>query len=237
VSAQNTRANALDPQSRGLYRAGGISALVFGIAYIIIIVLYVPVGRPTGVEAWLANTSANATTWWGILWLSVLTDFLLVPIALALYMALQRLNRNAMLAATAFVELFVVLDLALTWTNIGALITFGGSYATAANDARRAVIVTAAAYPAAVVESNLIFVYNSLTLAIGILLTGLVMRRADFGRITAYVGILTGCLAITAVASSFFSASVSGITIILASTLTTVWYLMVSYKLLRTRTC
>lgn len=235
MSALNTRANPIDPKGSELYRVGGISAVVFGIAYIIIIVLYVPVGRPTGVEPWLASTSANAATWWGILWLSVLTDFLLVPVSLALYTTLKKVDRNAMRAATAFVGMFVVLDLALTWTNIGALITFGGEYAIAANDARRAVIATAAVYPAAIVESNLIFVYNSLTLAIGILLTGFVMRRASFGRITAYVGILTGILAIVAVASSFVSASVSGITIILASMLTTLWYLMVGVQLVRMR--
>lgn len=221
----------VDPNGKWTYRVGSLSAIIFGIAYIVIIALYLPVGRPTGVEAWLANLSANTTVWWAILGLSVLTDLLLVPIALSLYIALNGLNRNAMLAATAFVGLFVVLDLALTWTNIAALITLGGEYAAAANDAKRAVILAAAYYPSTVIESNLTFVYNSLTLAVGILITGLVMLKGIFHKSTAYLGLATGILGIVAVASSFFASSVSTISIILASVLTTVWVLFVGYKL------
>ena len=60
--------------------------------------------------------------WWAILGLSVLTDLLLVPVALALYLALKGVDRDAMLVATAFIGLFVVLDLAVTWPNYASLI-------------------------------------------------------------------------------------------------------------------
>lgn len=232
MSAQKMRVNVADPEGKWMYRVGGISAIVFGIAYIVIIALYLPVGRPTGVEAWLTNLANNTAVWWAILGLSVLTDLLLVPVALSLYIALNRLNRNAMLVATAFVGLFVVLDLALTWTNIAALITLGGAYA-AANDAERAVILAAAYYPSTVIESNLTFIHNSLTLAVGILIIGVVMLQGIFNKSTAFLGLATGILGIVAVASSFFASSVSTVAIIFASILTTVWVLFVGYKLYR----
>ena len=78
----------------------------------------------------------NTTAWWAILGLSVLTDFLFVPIAISLYMALKGFNRNAMLLATACIALFVFLDLALTWPNYGALITFSGMYSKCASRKR-----------------------------------------------------------------------------------------------------
>ena len=58
-----------------LYRVGGISALVIGIAYVIIIVLYVLAGAPPGGgdgEAWLKYLTGRTTAWWIIIGLSVL---------------------------------------------------------------------------------------------------------------------------------------------------------------------
>lgn len=234
MSAHNLLVNAGDLDRTWLYRVGGGAAIAFGMAYLIIIALYVPMGaRPSGAEALLAYIGGNATAWWAILGLSVLTDFLLVPIGLALYFALKSVNAPVMLMATVFVGLFVILDLALTWTNFAALIALSGPYLAATNDAQRGVFVTAALYPSSVVGSNLLFVYNSLTLAVGILLTSVVMRQGLFSKRSAYVGVATGVLGIVAVASSFFSSSVSGLAIIFTSVLTLVWYLMVGYKLYR----
>ena len=234
MNAPNMTVSAVDPDVKWLYRMGGISAIAFGIAYVVIIALYVPMGaRPSGAEAWLTYIARNTTAWRAILGLSVITDFLLVPIALSLYVTLKGINKHAMLLAAAFIGLFVVLDLALTWTNYASLIALSGSYAAAANDVQRTAIVAAANYPSLVVVSNLLFVYNSLTLAVGILMTGIVMLKGIFSHSTAYLGLATGALGIVSVASSPFAGSVSSVSIILASALTTVWFLFVGYRLFR----
>ena len=224
--------HVVDPAGKSLCRAGGICAIGFGIAYVVIIALYVPLGaRPSDAEAWLAYLAGNTPTWWAILGLSVLTDFLLVPVALALYLALKGINKSVMWVAIAFMGLFVVLDLALTWTNYAYAIVLSGDYAAATSDAQRAALIAAAHYPAALLESPLLFVYNSLTLAVGILLTGLVMRRGIFNKRTAYLGVITGVLGVVAVTSSFFASSVSTMVIILTSVLTTAWVPLVGYRL------
>jgi hypothetical protein len=212
-----------------LYRAAGICAIVFVIAYMVIIGLYVPVGKPSGAEAWLTSMAKDTTVWRAILGISVLTDFLLVPVALSLYLILREVNKSVMLAATAFVGLFVFLDLALTWTNYASLIALSGNYAAATNDAQKTIFLTAALYPSSVVDSNILFVYNSLTLAIGILLTSLVMRKGVFNKSTAYLGLVTGALGIVAVSGSFFGFLQA--LIILVSVLTTVWVLLVGFRL------
>jgi hypothetical protein len=233
MSAQNMMVKAVDPDGKWLYRVGGISALAIGMGYIIIIGLYVPMGAPpNGAEARLAYLAVNTSLWWAILGLSVLTDFLFVPVALSLYLALKGIHRNAMLIATACMGLFVVLDLALTWTNYALLITLSGSYAAAANDAQRAVFVAAAYYPSAVLESSLLFVYNTLTLSVGILITGLVMLKGIFRKSTANLGLVTGLLGIVEVVGSFFTSALS-ITTIITSVLTTLWFLVVGYRLYR----
>jgi len=221
----------IDPQGKWLYRVGGIAAIVLGISYFVIIALYVPVGRPSGAEAWLKSLAEHSTRWAAIIGLDVLTDFLLVPVALSFYLALKGINKSVMLMATAFVGLFVILDLPLTWINIASLLALGSHYAAAVNDAQREVIVTVAMYPSSIVESNLTFVYNSLTLAIGILMTSLVMLKGIFNKATAYVGVVTGVLGIVAVSSSFFASSVSNVSIILASLLTMVWALFAGFRL------
>jgi hypothetical protein len=225
-------AEEVDPAGKWLVRVGGISALAFGIAYIVIIALYVPMGAPpSGAEARLAYVAENTALWNAILGLSVLTDFLLVPVALSLYIVLKGINRHAMLLATACVALFILLDLAITWTNYAALIAFSATYTAATSVPERAVWISAAQYPSAVLESNLLFVYNTLTLSVGILLTGLVMLKGIFNKITAYLGIATGILGIAAVAGSFL-VNTAVITII-ASTFTTVWILLAGIRLYR----
>jgi hypothetical protein len=210
---------------------GGISALLLGLGYIVTIPLYTYAGTPpSGGEARLQYLAGKTTVWWAILGLSVVTDVLFIPVALSLYLALKGVNRSAMLVATALVGLFVVLDLAVTWPNYASLIALSGSYAAAANDAKRAVYVAAANYASAVLESSLEAVYSILVLSVGILLIGLVMRKGIFGKATAYLGVITGILGIVAGVGPFFVSTLS-VTIIIASALTTIWVLVVGFRL------
>ncbi len=134
MDAETMRAGAVDPGWKWLYRVGA---------------------PPTGGEAWLTYLEGKTTVWWAILWLSVVTDLLYVPVAFALYVALSEINRGAMLMASAFVGFFVALDLAVTWSNYASLLVLGGNYAAAADDVERTVYVAAANYPSAVLASPL----------------------------------------------------------------------------------
>lgn len=232
----NSGVEAQGSDDSRLYRAGAISALAVGLSYIAIIALYIPLGAPPiGVEPRLAYLAANTRAWGAILGLSVVTDFLFIPVALSLYYALKRFSGSVMLMATACVSLFVFLDLAITWTNYAALITLSSRYATTAG-AERAGVLAAANYATAVLESRLLFVYNTLTLAVGILLTGFAMLKQKgagkriFSRTTAYLGLLTGVFGIVSVLGPVFVTAM-GATIIATSILTTVWLFFVAHGL------
>ena len=206
---------------------GGISALVLGAAYIAIIPLYALVGAPpSGSEAWLKYLSGKIPVWWAILGLSVLTDLLFVPVGLSLYIALKGVHRNAMLLATIFVGLFVVLDLAVTWSNYAALLALGGEYAASADDVQRAAYVAAANYPSAVLASPLEIVYAIVILSCAILIIGVVMWRGMFSRTTGLLGVITGILGI---------ASLTRMTpiIIMNALFATAWVLFAGYRLYR----
>jgi hypothetical protein len=229
MGVEKMKVNAVDAEGKWLYRSGGISALILGIAYVITIPLFAHVGPPpSGGEVWLKYLEGKTTVWWTILGLAVLTDFLFVPVALSLYLALKGVNRNAMLVATAFVGLFVVLDLAVTWTNYASLLTLSGLHATATSDVQRAGYVAAANYASAVLASRTEVFYSIVDLSLGILMIGFVMLKGKgiFNETTAYLGLATGVSGILSIAGSW-------ITIIMNAVLATVWVLLVGYRLLR----
>jgi hypothetical protein len=231
LSLEKKVGHAADLGENWLYRLGGIAALLLGIGYIVTIPLYASAGaQPSGAEAWLKYLAGKTTIWWAILALSVLTDLLFIPVALALYLALKGVSRNALLLASAFVGLFVVLDLAVTWPDYASLISLSGNYAASATDAQRAAYVAAANYASAVLSSRLEAVYAIGVPSLGILLIGVVMRRGIFGKSTAYLGVVTGILGIVAVVGPFFESALS-LTVILTSVLTTVWVLLVGIRL------
>ena len=208
-------------------RAGGYAALAIGAAYVAIIALYALAGAPpAGVEPMLTYLGGRTITWWTILGLSVLTDMLFIPLGLSLYLALRAFDRNAMRIALAFIALFVVLDLAVTWTNYAALLSLSADYGGAVSETQRAIDVAAATYASSVLSSHLSPVYAIGTLSFAILLTGIVMRKAAFGRVPAYLGIATGILGIPALSGA-------GVAIVLNATAATLWVFAVGYRLVR----
>lgn len=77
------------------------------------------------------------------------------------------------LAFTAF--LFVILDLAVTWTAYSTMIISGVRYGAATSEAQRAALAAAAAYPSAILDSPLLGTYAILIPSLGILFAGLVI--------------------------------------------------------------
>jgi hypothetical protein len=209
------------------YRVGSVAAVVLGIGYVIIIPLYAHVGAPPNSgEAWFKYLPGKTAFWWAILDVSVFTDFLYLPVAFALYLALKELNRNLMLLATAVVGLFVVVDLAVTWSHYASVLTLYRNYTTATDDASRASYIAAANYASAMLTSPLEIVYAIVTLSSGILLIGFVMLKGAFNKITAYLALGTGVLGILSLTGFSFA-------IIGNALFATAWLFFVGHRLYR----
>lgn len=88
-------------------------------------------------EAWFSYLVGKTTIWWTILGLSVFTDILFLPVALALYLALREVSKNTMLMASSLIGLFVVLDLAVTWSHYASILTLYERYSTAMDQGKR----------------------------------------------------------------------------------------------------
>ena len=211
-------------------RIGGVSGLLLGAGYVVIIALYASVGPPPegDAQAWLEYLDGKQAAWWAIAGLSVFTDTLYLPIAFAMVLALRHLAPVAVIAGATLVALFVVLDLAVTWTNYAALI--GMSWAVSAGTAGPE-IIAAATYPAAVLDSPVFAVYAILVPALGILLLNVGLLRHPSGRLAGWLGVLTGILGTVSVVGAFVIGEL-GLLVIPTSVLTAVWAVVVGVALL-----
>jgi hypothetical protein len=233
---ENLTISTLSSDTRTLYRLGGVSAFIFGIGYLVIISLYVPLERlqpGSDIELRLINLAENVTVWWGILGVSVLTDILYIPIAIALYFVLRDINRGMMVIAIACIGLFVILELSITWMNYAALLNLGSNYLATTDAVKREAIVTSANYPFAVLDAHhLLGIYTILMNAIGVFITGLVMLKGIFSRLTAWLALVSSTLTVIAIVGTPIIGSL-WITMIVGSLLIGVWVILVGYKLLK----
>jgi len=214
-------------EDRECFRWGGTAALLVAIGYVTIIPLFTRAGAPPAAgDAWFHYLAGKTTVWWAILWLSVITDLLYLPVAWALWIALRETQRNLMLAATVSLHLFVVLDLAVTWTHHASLLALFQSYSKAPDDAHRAAYQAAAEYAAAMPATRLLIFYAIVIPSVGLLLAGIAMLKGGFGKLSAWTGIITGVLGVLSL-TGFYP-------VVMANALgATIWFFSVGVHLLQ----
>jgi len=232
MNAQNVIANSVDPEGKWLYRVSGIAAFVLVVGYFLTFPIYFWVGdQPaSGVEAQLAYFAEHAGGWWAIVFLMVFTDLLIVPIFFGIYMALKHVNKGLIFMALAFKAfLFVILDLAVTWTAYSTMIIAGVQYGAAATEAQRAALAAAAASASAMLASPLLGTYAILIPSLGVIFAGLVMLKGVFTRATAYVALAVGLTGILFMGSYI----IDGLAVLryINALLAAVFYLLAGYRL------
>ncbi len=208
-------------------RWGGIAALTVPVGYVAIIPLFARVGAPPASgAAWFRYLPGKSAVWWAILWLSVATDLGYLPVAWALYFGLREAGRAPAGMAALLLHVFVVLDLAVTWTHHASMLALYQSYTAASDPAQRAAYLAAAEYAGAMPGTRLLIAYAIVIPSLGILLASLGMRRTFFGGWCAYSGLITGVLGILAISGYY--------PLIIGNALgATVWFLLVGLRLLR----
>ena len=232
MKQENVLANSVDPEGKWLYRVSGTAAFVLVVAYFLTFPIYFWVGvQPaSGVETQLAYFAEHAGGWWAIVFLMVFTDLLLVPIFFGIYMALKHVNKGLMLVALTFKAfLFVILDLAVTWTAYSTMIIAGVQYGAATTEAQRAALVAGAAYASAMLASPLAHIYANVIPALGVLFAGLVMLKGVFSKATAYLALAMGLAGILYLGSIFIDSL--AVFAIVAALLGMFFYLLAGIRL------
>lgn len=177
----------------GLYRVGGMAALLMLVIMAVQIVVYVVWPPPDTVTDWFALYQDNWLL--GLLSLDLLylvNNGLLVLIFLALYTALRPYNESAM--AIALVLGIVGIATYFASNPTFEMLSLSNQYADATTEAQRLTFLAAGEAKLATFTGTAFNVYYVLS-AVALLIIALVMLRTSiFGKSTAYLALVTGAL-------------------------------------------
>lgn len=219
-----------DPSWRDLYRAGGVSALLFVVLILVAIVIVVVAPPPLNADGatTLQYIASHKVLYIieQVLWLA--PSVFAAVVYLALYHALKHLNKSyaALGALAGFVSW--VLGLAIPTTGGGApvLVYLSDQYMTAATAAQHTAFATAA--EVFIAGNNITYAVGILA-PVGILILSLLMLKGVFSKGVAYLGIVTGVLGIISEALR----PIIGPGYFVYGLLLPAWFLVVGWKLYR----
>jgi hypothetical protein len=238
-----------DTAWRGLYRAGGAAALVavlffrrnFGaelIGFRGFGLFDVPAAPPVTAAEWFTLLQHTPFVGLALLGLVDLVNYVLVGLLfLALYGALRRANKSAMVVATALA--FVGIAVYLASNPAFSMLALSHQYAAASTEARRAALSAAGEALLAIDNPGVTYqgtgTYASLLL---VLLAGLVvsvvMLRSDvFGRAAAYVGLLANGLALGYFVALAVAPAYIALPMVASAPFRVVWYVLIALRLFR----
>jgi hypothetical protein len=187
-----------DPRWQGLYKLGGIMALIIAVLLLGEIVVYAFLPRPSTVIEHLALFRDNGLV--GLLTLDLLgmiAYLLFVPTILAFYVALRRTSESVMIVATVF--FFVGIADFFSTNTAFSVLSISSEYAAAKTDAERAMFLAAAQTMFTLFNENAFLVSYVIVSAAWTMISAVMLRSNVFSRTTAYAGILAGTSGIVAV--------------------------------------
>ena len=219
-----------DRSWRGLYRAGGVSALLFVLMVLVPVALvFLAPLPPTEGAALLAYIAENKAVYVTqlVCFVGLAVPALIVFAAVAV--SLKDVDKSMALSGGLLGVSSEVIALAMgssPQSLHGGLVLLSDSYTAAGTPVERAGLANAA--DALIAATNAVSWAGILTAA-GILVLSLVMRRGPFSRATALLGVLAGAIGI--VSEAFRPMIGSAYT--LYGLMLPVWFAMVGWRLLQ----
>jgi hypothetical protein len=180
-----------DTDRRLLYRAGGAAALITAVLIPLQIIVFI---------AWPPPLESPAIDWFrlfqdnwllGLLSLDLLllVDYiLLLPIVLALYVALRQASESLMAVATALY--FIAIAAYFASNTAFEMLSLSEGYAAATTDTQRAMYLAAGQAMLATFEGTAFQVSYALASVAGIIIGAVMLRSDIFSRVAAYALIL-----------------------------------------------
>lgn len=229
MSRAEPHAGTVDSPWKGLYRVGSVAALITAVLIPIQIVVFI---------AWPPPLEGTVTDWFTLLqdnWLLgllgldlllVVEEILLIPILLALYVALRRASESVMALATTL--WFVGLVLFIASNPAFEMLSLSEGYAAATTDAQRSAFLAAGqAMLASYIEQGTAFnVGYVLSSVAGVMIPFAMLRSGIFSRVTAYTGIAGNLLGM-----GLFVPKIGVFLAVLSVVVLWVWYVLIAWRL------
>lgn len=188
----------VDSRWQGLYKLGGVVALINAVLLLGEIVVYAVLPRTSTAlghfelfhDNWLAGLLSLDL-------LGMISYLLFVPMILAFYVVLRRTSEAVMAVAAAFFFIGIA-DFFATNTAFPVL-SLSNQYAAATTDAEKAMFLAAGQTMFTLFNENAFLVSYVIVSATWTMISSVMLWSNVFNRITAYAGILAGAAGIVAV--------------------------------------
>jgi hypothetical protein len=184
----------VDAQWSSLYKIGGVAATISAVLIPVQVLVYIIWPPPNTVANWFELLQTNPIV--GLIDLDLLLvvdNVLLVPIYLALYLALRRSSESIMAIATVLGLLGIAMMIASN--PAFAMLVLSHRYAAAATEGVWSMALGAGQVMLATWEGTAFQVAYFLGAAVGIVISIVMLQSSTFGKSTAYMGILGNVVA------------------------------------------
>lgn len=225
--------NNLDLSWKGLYRAGGISAILYVLLAVVVpFFMFINhtelIGMVNGTEV-INYMAEHGYTWWLVLQSLVLcTSFFAIIAFTALFVVLKKLDKS--MAAIGSIIAIVIHILFIAYYPVLLGLSYLGQNYQAASEVQKASLATAAESLLAI--NNAFNPVYETVFAISILILSIVMLKGTFNKKVAYLGILASITAFIAI--SLFP--IIGVKYFWWWMFFNVWFVAVGWKLYKLST-
>ena len=214
---------------KGLFRAGALSMMVAGVlvlATLPLIPILIPSLAPSSTQSGLQSLQSQGLLYEAMWGLYLVSDILYLIAFPALFYALKYVKRGVVLTAVIFNVVFVALDVGLQIPLRLSLVGLSSLYAAAP----QASVLASAQF--AVNLSNTAALVATFFQFFAVILASYPMPKSlAFGRSSAYVGVVTGILALLFIPAYALGSPLAGFFNIAGFAFLAIWSLLVGYRL------
>lgn len=218
-----------------IYLVSGISAIGVAVSYIFITTGFVIAGPrlPESGIGWIKYLDGKLSYWWMIIILSILTDILYIPITIGLYELLKKFHKGLILFSGILLNLFVLLELAISWMNFPTIINLVSLYNASSSEIERTLYLSSIEYASRLIDNPVGAFYMIFIPSAGVILANIVMIKSKiFGMVIPWIGLISGiCNAFSVIGDLFYEPL--GQLVVPGSTLAIFWFLGMGIKFLR----
>ena len=218
--------------SRDIFFSAGVSGILVAIGYFIISICFSISGFPLPAdgESWIKYLDGKIELWTVIIWLSIITDILYIIIALGLLKFYENKYKFWVVLASIFLILFVVLELAGTWSLYPTIIELYKNYTISDSTAKQSLYLGAIEFASTQFQTSANSFYAIVLPSLAVIIYCLVMFISKhFGKLISIIGLISGICNIVSVLGGLVYEPLEKL-IIPGSFLALFWFLGIGIK-------
>ena len=220
---------------KNVFLWAGVSAILIAIGYLIISTCFAISGFPLPDDSstWINYLDGKIELWGVIIWLSAVTDILYIIIALGFLKFYETRYKFWVVLASIFFALFVVLELAGTWSIYPTIIELYRNYKLSNITEKQSLYLAAIEYGSAHFQTTINAFYAIVLPSLATVIYSLVMLKSkDFGKIISTIGLISGICNIVSVFGGLIFEPLKQL-IMPGSFLSLFWFLGFGIKLIK----